>query len=157
MSDANKKRLSEVHTGKKLTDWHRRKLSESQQRRWENQEARDRMAAVKIGFKQPQSAIDKLRVHTTMMMSDPTHLDKVKKGVKAAWDDPEKRARIVAAQIEAAERKKKPLVCLDDGRRFPSANEASEFYGVERRNISAVCIGKRKRAGKLRFAYVEAA
>lgn len=50
-----------------------------------------------------------------------------------------------------------PVICLDDGNRFPSINEAARFYDVDSTAVSELCRGKRYRktvGGKL-FKYAE--
>lgn len=51
----------------------------------------------------------------------------------------------------------RPVICVDDGRKFPSIIAASRFYGVSDTSINELCAGnkRRKSAGGLRFEYVE--
>lgn len=43
----------------------------------------------------------------------------------------------------------KSVICITTGRIFYTIKEASEYYNINRRNISACCLGKRKSSGKL--------
>ena len=50
----------------------------------------------------------------------------------------------------------KKVICLDDGKSYESASEASRNYGVARSAVIELCLGKRgrKTVGGLRFQYV---
>ena len=56
-------------------------------------------------------------------------------------------------QVRLSEMKKKKIICITDGRRFNSVNEASDFYNIPRRSISNVLTGTRKRVYGLQFEY----
>lgn len=56
-------------------------------------------------------------------------------------------------QKRLAESKKKKIICVTDGNKFNSVNEASEFYNIPRRSISNVLSGTRKRVYGLIFKY----
>jgi hypothetical protein len=55
--------------------------------------------------------------------------------------------------------REKPVICLNDGRLFPSAAMAARHYGVQSTTLTQVCTGykHRKSAGGLKFKYAEAA
>ena len=48
----------------------------------------------------------------------------------------------------------KKVECIDTGEIFNSITECAEKLGLNTTNISAVCRGKRKTTGKMRFRYV---
>lgn len=52
----------------------------------------------------------------------------------------------------------RPVVCLDDGRRYESASAAARNYAVPKSAVIELCLGKRgrKTIGGRRFAYVGA-
>lgn len=47
----------------------------------------------------------------------------------------------------------KPVKCLDTGEVFPSASEAARHKGCSQSNITKVILGKRNKAGGLKWAY----
>lgn len=49
----------------------------------------------------------------------------------------------------------KPVVCLDDGRVFPSIRDAASFYGVRKKGISEALNGRQIRAGGKYFALLK--
>lgn len=57
----------------------------------------------------------------------------------------------------AAKARRKPVVCLTDGKTFESAAAASAAYGFSSATVAAVCAGRRNAARGLRFAYMESA
>lgn len=57
-------------------------------------------------------------------------------------------------QQRLSDLKKKPVRCINDGKEFGSVNEASEYYGIERRLISGVLSGAKKTTYGLRFEYL---
>lgn len=51
----------------------------------------------------------------------------------------------------------KKVVCLDDGKQYPSASEAARVYNVARSAVIELCLGKnnRKTVGGFKFSYVK--
>ena len=47
------------------------------------------------------------------------------------------------------------VICIETGEIFPSVNETSRELKISASNISQVCRGNRKQAGKLTFRYLE--
>lgn len=56
---------------------------------------------------------------------------------------------------KAAKKLAKPIICINDGRQFPSAIEASAAYGFHRSYIGEVCRGIKNSCGGLKFKYLE--
>lgn len=52
--------------------------------------------------------------------------------------------------------RRKSVICLSNGKIYDSIVSASAAYGLDKSNVSAVCLGKRKTAGRMKFAYVGA-
>lgn len=75
----------------------------------------------------------------------PETIAKMAAGIKLAWE----RKPLIAS---------KAVICLDDGRLFPSVKEASEHYGVNKGTIYQLCVGdpRRKTAGGRVFKYSDA-
>ncbi len=69
--------------------------------------------------------------------------------IKMAWSE---RARLGPKALS------KRVLCLDDGREFPSASAAAREYGVDKSALIELCLGQRyrKSVGGRRFAYMEA-
>lgn len=49
----------------------------------------------------------------------------------------------------------KPVMCLNDGKKFNSAREAAKYYKLSYSKISLVCNGKRLATKGLRFVFIE--
>ena len=49
---------------------------------------------------------------------------------------------------------KKKVMCIEDGVIYNSISAASKDRGIDRAHISAVCLNKRKTAGKLHWQYI---
>jgi hypothetical protein len=49
----------------------------------------------------------------------------------------------------------KKVKCLDNGKIFNNASEASRYYNIATCNILRVCQGKRKTAGKMKWCFIE--
>jgi len=47
----------------------------------------------------------------------------------------------------------KPVICLNNNKYFDNANEAAKSLGLERKLISAVCLGKRNHTGGYTFKF----
>lgn len=52
-------------------------------------------------------------------------------------------------------RPKRPVVCLDTGRIYPSISEAAKATRSRQEQITACCKGRRAKTNSLRWAYVE--
>lgn len=81
-------------------------------------------------------------------------LSRLRKGNKHALGHRQTDSQKASRTGENNYRSKK-VVCLNDGRIFGARNEASRFYGVVGRAISAVCNGEAKEINGLRFKYIE--
>ena len=46
-------------------------------------------------------------------------------------------------------------MCVDTGEVFNSTTEAEKSTGAKHSNISYVCLGKRKKAGGLKWTYIQ--
>lgn len=47
----------------------------------------------------------------------------------------------------------KEVICISDNRHFRSVKEAAKYYNINNREISAVCLGRRKTTHGLKFTY----
>ena len=57
--------------------------------------------------------------------------------------------------LEALEKTKKKVMCIDTGEMFCSTVDAEKATGAKHSNISLVCMGKRKRAGGYKWTYIQ--
>jgi hypothetical protein len=73
------------------------------------------------------------------------------KGYKQTKEHIEKRTNCRKGHKDTPTR---PLICLNDSKVFRSSVDAAAFYGLHATSIRAVCLGKRKTTGKLKFAYI---
>lgn len=71
------------------------------------------------------------------------------------WVTGSENMRHGTIQQRLADKKKKPIKCLNDGKEFGSVNEASEYYGIERRLISGVLSGQKKTTYGRKFEYLK--
>ena len=119
-----------------------------------------------LGKKRSQEDIEKMRA---AKLENPTRywlgkkrsqstnekISKTKTGVKRTNKTlAETEARRACIKI-ANEKKKKPVICVNDGLRFGSAKEASLHYGLHPTTVASVAGGRRKAANGLRFVYVD--
>ena len=80
-----------------------------------------------------------------------------KLGCKAPKETEKMKAtRLENIQKSAITRRRK-VVCLNDGKAFNSAVEASDHYNLSKSTISKICIGIRNSAYGLKFKFKEAA
>lgn len=78
---------------------------------------------------------------------------KLSKSLKGKKLSPARRAANAERLRQLAPSRHKPVVCLTDGKFFPSCKAAAEFYGVTHGNIRAVTRGKQALTGEgLSFA-----
>lgn len=71
----------------------------------------------------------------------------------AYWNG--KKREMTPAMVAGARRRRKAVICLDDGKVYESSKEASQAYGIKRfRDVNAVCSGKAKSACGRRFSYL---
>lgn len=55
---------------------------------------------------------------------------------------------------KSALKRGKPVICIETKKVYPSASAAQREVGIHQSKISACCIGKRKSAGKLHWAFI---
>lgn len=70
------------------------------------------------------------------------------------WVTGSENMRHGTIQQRLSDLKKKPIRCINDGKEFGSVNEASDYYGIERKLISGVLSGAKKTTYGLRFEYL---
>lgn len=82
------------------------------------------------------------------------HSDKTKKRLREAGlvhrDEWLKRSHLGPAM------QARPVICLDDGRKYPSASAAARYYGIEKSSLIELCLGQRgrKTVGRRKFSYL---
>lgn len=69
------------------------------------------------------------------------------------WCTGHENMRHGTIQKRLAEAKKKKIICITDGKKFNSINEAAEYYGIGRRLISSVLSGSKKTTYGKVFVY----
>lgn len=73
----------------------------------------------------------------------------------AARRTPDHRAATLRALEKAHECRKKPVVCITDGRHFNSSADAIKFYGISSSNIRAVLSGRQRQTKGLSFEFAK--
>lgn len=63
--------------------------------------------------------------------------------------------KISKTKMGTVSEKRKPVICLNDGRIFTHSKSAADFYKLNPRCIRAICLGKQKKSQGLYFKYVE--
>ena len=71
------------------------------------------------------------------------------------WCDSKYNNNYGTIKQRISEAKKKKIICITDGKRFNSVNEAAEFYGIGRRLISGVLSGSKKTTYGKTFRYLK--
>lgn len=126
-----------------------------------------------LGKKRPAETIEKIRRTKAAQppvrpwlgkKRDPATIEKIrakKLGVKRTQPaDPSVIALWTDNMRRAAAARRKPVICLNDGRWFESAQAASLAYGFSKNAVAAVCNPKKHNTNSiygLRFAYAEGA
>lgn len=77
------------------------------------------------------------------------------KPVSAEHAEKNRKARLGHKNSPDREYFQKSVMCLNDGKTFPSARAAARYYKVSYSKISLVCNGKRLATKGLRFVFVE--
>lgn len=95
-------------------------------------ERRARFSATRKGYKHRPDTVERLR--------------------EIGLQNKDKWAKFASLGPQASS---KPVICIDDGRRYPSASEAARAYGLDKSLVAAVCAGDPRRitAGGNRFIY----
>lgn len=132
-----RERVSRAMRGVKRTDAARHNISEAQKKRFQNEEERRLVSERQIGRTRSEDAKRKT--------SD---------SLKKYYSDPENREALKLAR-EDINRKyhARSVVCVETGEVFEAVVDAAKKYGIDHRNISAVCKGKRSVAGGLHWNY----
>lgn len=113
------------------------------------EESRRKIAASMTGDRNPTRRYGhpfKGKHHTAESRAKMSASAKVRTGRVCA---PETRAKLREAQA------KKAVRCIDTGAKFSGIHAAAEVTGLEATKICAVCQGKRKSTGGLRWEYVK--
>ena len=71
------------------------------------------------------------------------------------WCDSKYNNNYGTIKQRMAESKKKKIICITDGKKFNSINEAAEYYTIPRRSISNVLTGTRNSVYGKKFIYAE--
>ena len=82
--------------------------------------------------------------------------EKVSNGRKEMWKNasPECKEKMLA-NLNRSGTKGKQVQCVETNTIYSSTREAERLTGINHCNISQVCIGKRKTAGKFHWRYIE--
>lgn len=125
----HRKRMSEAHTGKKMSEATKKKMAESNCKYW-------------LGKKMPKEAVEKMR--------------KKLKGRKP-WNKNTKgimKANKTSFKIGEVHSVTKKIKCLESGIIYNSINDASRELNLNSTCIINVCKGKQKQTKGLHFEYV---
>lgn len=169
MTDEAKRRISEKHRGKKLSQEHRSALSAAQIRRFEKPAEREKVIARNTGRKQTPETIAKRSAKLTGRKMPQAFCEAIGarmrgRVVSEATRDKLRSANIgkrVSPTVIAKKREsspaKKAVRCLDTGFEYASASEAARVLGLNKSHIAEVCRGRssRKSAGGYHFKFAE--
>jgi group I intron endonuclease len=112
------------------------------------EEGRRRMSEANIGNKYNLGRIWTDRQRADMSLK--------KKGCAAPPVSEQMKITRAQNMRRASDARKRPVICLADGKTFPSATEAALFYGWGKTSVSTVCSGKRKSVYGIRFTFTGA-
>ena len=82
---------------------------------------------------------------------------KVSMGRKEMWKlaSPDCKEKMLANLRKPSRPRGKQVQCIETNMIYPSTREAERLTGINHCNISQVCTGKRKTAGKFHWRYIE--
>ena len=149
----------------------RQKMSEAQTRIWQDEQKRTALSAAMRGLKRSEEARANISVAQKKRFERQAERDRISERQKGGHRTEEAKAKTSASLREyysnpenrEAHRKihaectrkshAKKVRCVDTGEVFEAVKDAGQKYGIDPRNICAVCGGKRKRAGDRRWEY----
>lgn len=136
----------------------RKKLSLSSTGRCHDANARERISTARKAAGMPRHVIEaSIRAKTGKKLAPFKDSTIEKMRLASIERERRKKEKRLADCLPHLTVKSRSVVCLDDGKIFPSIAVASEYYGIHRTTINQVCKGVRshKTAGGKRFAYEE--
>jgi len=134
----SRERLRRAQLGRKHTEETRAKVSAALRRRIHSEETKLKRAAAHIGSARTDEAKRNMSVSHMGMRRTPESIAK-------------QRATLLARGPRS--NKPKAVVCLDDGRYFPSATSAAAFVGVTKSTMGRHLLGKRLFCAGKQFCY----
>lgn len=137
--DRKREKLCEAMRGVKRSETARANISKAQRIRFQNPEERAKISAVQIGKTRTEAA-----------------KKKTSESLKKYYESPENREAHRKAH-EGVNRKNRAraVVCIETGEFFEAVCDAEQKFGIDHRNIVAVCRGKRKHAGGYSWRYAQ--
>lgn len=135
--DDNKKKMSNAMCGAVRTDEAKKNISEAQKKRFSNQTERIAISERQKGKKRSETA-----------------KRKTSESLKQYYANAENKAQFFKAH-EGVNRAThaRAVTCIETGEIFEAVIDAEKKFGIDHRNITAVCKGKRKKAGGFSWAY----
>ena len=148
-------KMRAAKVGKKLTEEHKRKISESEKGKIVSKETREKLRIANTGKKHTEETKRKLsKIVTGRKVSEETK--KKKSMMNSGKGNPfYGRKHTEDAKRKVSEKHSKTVVCLETGEIFVSAKSASAFLGLSKTSVSEACRGKTKTAGGFHWKYLE--
>lgn len=113
------------------------------------EQGRIRAAEKKRGAVVSETTRKRLSAALTGKPKSPEHVEKVRKALTGKTLPPEVRAKISQTKTLG------PVICVETGATYASAQEASDSLGIAKCNILRVMSGKRKTAGGYTFTLAQ--
>ena len=153
LSEAHKRSMSEANKGRKLSDEGRRKLLIAITGRPVSKETREKIAAGQRGRKMPLDHQKKL-IEAARTPEARAKQSAAKKGRYPAHIGEEAWRKIgLSLKGRPQMHRRRAIICLDDGKRFDAIAEAAEHYNIDGTSIQSVCRQRRHSAGGRKFKY----
>ena len=148
-------KMRAAKVGKKLTEEHKKKISESEKGKIVSKETREKLRIANTGKKHTEEAKRKLsKIATGRKVSEETK--KKKSMMNSGKGNPfYGRKHTEDAKRKVSEKNSKKVVCLETGEVFKSAVFASHCLGLNSSAVSGSINGKSKSAGGFHWKYLE--
>lgn len=111
---------------------------------------KDKISASHKGFRHTEETKAWMRLRHQEKLKDPAYRESLRRGARQRVFLEIEKQRLVSVRANNF----KPVVCNWDGRQFESLMTAADYYGVDRKHLSAVVRGRKKTVRGLSFSYL---
>lgn len=154
-SEDSKEKMRKAKIGKKLSEEHKRKISESGKGRVFSLETREKIRIANTGRKHTEEEKIKMSEKATGRKQSEATKDKRRKMMVGENNHFYGKKHTETAKSKVSEKNSKKVVCLETGEVFKSAVFASRCLGLNSSAVSGSINGKSKSAGGFHWKYWE--
>lgn len=155
VSEESKEKMRKAKIGKKLSEEHKRKISESGKGRVFSLETREKIRVANTGRKHTEEEKIKMSEKATGRKQSEATKDKRRKMMVGENNHFYGKKHTETAKSKVSEKNSKKVVCLETGEVFKSAVFASHCLGLNSSAVSGSINGKSKSAGGFHWKYWE--